>query len=165
MTVALLTAAFRVAASLAEARADLARALMESTRAERTLAAQRARLEQAAVEAAGGEKGLGSNETAQKRALLLAVTGHAEYQAAEEHALTCACDRRMCEVDLLALRDQLDICLQGLAGGERELDEELLVCGASFEFGAGEAEVALELAATAGRGAGHTGGGAGRDER
>lgn len=134
MKVSTLTVAFRVAASLAEARADLAWSLMESAKAERTLAAQRALVEQAAVEAAGGEKGLGPNETAQKRALALAVAAAPACVAAEEAALTCAFDRRMCEVDVLALRDQLDICLQGLAGGEQYFDEELLTCRPGFDF-------------------------------
>lgn len=134
MKVSTLTAAFRVAASLAEARADLALALMASARAERALAQQRALVEQAAVEAAGGEKGLGPNETAQKRALALAVAAAPACVAAEEAALTGAFDRRMCEVDMLALRDQLDICLQGLAGGEQYFDEELLACRPGFEF-------------------------------
>jgi hypothetical protein len=134
MTVKLMTAALRVAASLAEARADLARAVMASVKAERALVAQRALLEQGAVEAAGGEKGLGPNKTAQKRALALAVAAAPALQAAEELALTCALDRRMCEVDVLTLRDQLDILLQALAGGVQELDEELLMCQAGFDF-------------------------------
>lgn len=122
-------AAFRVAARLAEARAELAHTTSEKIQADYSLASLRALHEQQAIDQAGGDKALGTNAEARARALTLALAADADYQAEVAYGQECELAVRMSDVELHAHRDQLSILLACLDAGITEIDEDLLWLG------------------------------------
>lgn len=122
-------AAFRVAAKLAEARAELAYTTSEQMKAEYGLRGLRALHEQQAIEQAGGDKALGANAEARERALTLALQADVDYQAEVDFGQECDLAVRMSDVEVHAHREQLSILLACLDAGIAEIDEELLWLG------------------------------------
>jgi len=127
--VAVHAAAFRVAASLTEARAGLATAAGELAKANYSLAYFRAMRETAAIEAAGGEKALGSNKASRERALTVALAEDPDFQAERDYHAECDLELRMAEVDVQAQKDQLNILLACLDAGITDIEESLLWLG------------------------------------
>lgn len=126
-------AAFRVAASLADTRADVAHANLAVSQANTSVQTLRAVCEQALIEAAGGEKALGGNEEARKRALTIGLHNDPSFRAEQEYAEECELDLRMLQVEREALADQLSILLAALGAGQAELPVAWLYLGLPVE--------------------------------
>jgi len=115
-------AALDLAGRLGTARAALATCTADVLACERELAQHKALAELALIATvAGDEKQLGANEDARKRAYLLHLEQDARYRDARADLDAAELERRMTEVEVKLLSDQLSILLAALGAGVSDL--------------------------------------------
>lgn len=111
-------AALDVAGKLAEARHYLSTCVADVLSCERELAQHKALAELALIATvAGDEKKLGANEDARKRAYLLHLEQAPRYLTARADLDAGERERRITEVEVKLLSDQLSILLAALGAG------------------------------------------------
>lgn len=115
-------AALSIAGRLADARAELATCMAALLDCERELAQHKALAELALIaQYDGDEKKLGANEDARKRAYLLHLEQDARYRDARADLDATEAERRMAEINVKLLSEQLSILLTALGAGVLDL--------------------------------------------
>lgn len=115
-------AALDLAGRLGTARAALATCTADVLACERELAQHKALAELALIATVDGdEKKLGANEDARKRAYLLHLEQAPRYRDARADLDAAELERRMAEVEVKLLSEQLSILLAALGAGVSDL--------------------------------------------
>lgn len=115
-------AALNIAGRLADARAELATCVAALLDCERELAQHKALAELALIaQHDGDEKKLGANEDARKRAYLLHLEQDGHYRDARAELDATEAERRMAEITVKLLSEQLSILLTTLGAGVLDL--------------------------------------------
>lgn len=115
-------AALDLAGRLGTARAALAHCTADVLACERELAQHKALAELALIATVDGdEKKLGANEDARKRAYLLHLEQDTPYLTARIDLDAAELERRMTEVEVKLLSDQLSILLAAMGAGVSDL--------------------------------------------
>lgn len=115
-------AALSIAGRMADARAELATCVAALLDCERELAQHKALAELALIaQYDGDEKKLGANEDARRRAYLLHLEQDARYRDARAELDATEAERRMAEITVKLLSEQLSILLTTLGAGVLDL--------------------------------------------